>query len=199
MKEASGQLHRRERIGLGRCVGVGGGGYARALDAAAGRTGEMAGPAGDAEVAPDQGLPPRKLRPELNGPTQRQPQLHWLSDAPIVEARNPRLPTQPRCANPTRAGLTDLSEGAHHSFCEHLQTEQAGWPETQAGGCERRRAYARQVSIPSPDRSSAEWQGAFHDCSRRASPLGQGAGWRDCCLVIRARTAQPIVSATVPG
>lgn len=50
---------------------------------------------------PDEGLPPRQLRPELRKPTARDPALHRKRDALEVEGRDRALPALPVDANVT--------------------------------------------------------------------------------------------------
>jgi len=75
-------------------------------------------PAGEAEVAEHEQLPPRQLRPELWRLAARDPEADWQCNAPVVKPADVALPTPPGHsgeAMPHGGGLAGYEVAAHHN------------------------------------------------------------------------------------
>jgi len=76
-------------------------------------------PAGEAEIAEHERLPPRQLRLELRRATARDPEADRQRNATIVKPADAALPTPPRHdgkAMPRGGGLAGYEVAAHHNF-----------------------------------------------------------------------------------
>ena len=76
-------------------------------------------PAGEAEIAEHERLPPRQLRPEANRLAARDPKADRRRDVTIVEAADAALPTPPRHSGKAMqrgGGLAGYEVAAHHNF-----------------------------------------------------------------------------------
>ena len=136
-------------------------------------------PAGEAEIAEHERLPPRQLRPELWRLAARDPKADRRRDVTIVEAADTALPPLPRHdgkAMPHGGGLAECEVAAHHKILS--SHEQADRPPAGTNDAARRK--------PSPAREDqfSNFVSVWSEVAgrrRKAAGMtaGEMTGWRD--------------------
>jgi len=146
-------------------------------------------PAGEAEIAEHERLPPRQLRPEAHRLAARDPKADRRRDVTIVEAADAALPTPPSPlsgtehsgeAMPRGGGLAEFEVAAHHKFLS--SHEQADRPPAGTHDAARRKpSVCREVRHTNFVFVRSE-VAARRQRSRRRDRCEPASIWRDGCL-----------------
>ena len=140
-----------------------------ALPLGAGAAGSVTGPA---KPPKQERLPPRKRRAQKPDGTERPPDLHRLSNATVIDTREPRLKPLPPNADqqiPLPGGPTCMCVCSHHIALASTHTYRARplvwhgrvWTEENGWTCRQ----AREPTV-----QAAQWQPARRRSSERDRP-----------------------------